>query len=102
MYPVPCSPVQHLGGCPFQLLQDLQQLSVIITQAAPAQDPCQVITSPQWQDTQLTLHERDKSGWGLRAAPKDTCDTPNPTVPTTWQHLGHTECASIGDGASLH
>lgn len=55
MYSVPCSPVQHLGGGPFQLLQDLQQLSVIVTQAAPAQDPCQVIASPQWQDTQLTL-----------------------------------------------
>lgn len=62
MYSVPCSPVQHLGGGPFQLLQDLQQLSVIITQAAPAQDPCQVIASPQRQDTQLTLQDRDRVG----------------------------------------
>lgn len=96
MYSVPCSPVQHLGGGPFQLLQDLQQLSVIITQAAPAQDPCQVITSSQWQDTQLTLQKRDRVG-GLRA----TCDNPNPAVLIACQHPGHTECASAGDGASL-
>lgn len=59
--PTPSSPVQHLGGGPFQLLQDLQQLGVIVAQAAPAQHPCQVIASPQGQDTQLALWERDRA-----------------------------------------
>lgn len=53
------SPVQHLGGGPLQLLQDLQQLRIVIAEAAPAQHPCQVITSAQGQDAQLTLQDRD-------------------------------------------
>lgn len=60
--PTPSSPVQHLGGGPFQLLQDLQQLGVIVAQAAPAQHPCQVIAGPQGQDAQLALCERDRAG----------------------------------------
>lgn len=85
MYSVPCSPVQHLGGGPFQLLQDLKQLSVIVTQAAPAQDSCQVIASPQWQDTQLTLQERDRVG-GSEQPPKAPVTPPTlpcPLFPST-------------------
>lgn len=103
---MPCSPIQHLGGGPFQLLQDLQQLGVIIAQAAPAQHPCQVIAGPQGQDAQLALRERDGAGGRSEQPPKGTHDIPNPAMPITRSTPGHTRGlpaaagAGAGDGAS--
>jgi len=58
MASAPVSPVQHLGGGPLHLLQDLQQLGVVVTEAPPAQDPGQVVAGPQGQDAELALKRR--------------------------------------------
>lgn len=55
----PHSPVQHLGAGPFQLLQDLWELRVVITGRAPAQHTSQVISGTEWQHSQLTLAEHN-------------------------------------------
>lgn len=93
---MPCSPVQHLGGGPFQLLQDLQQLGVIVTQAAPAQHPRQVIAGPQGQDAQLALRERDGAGRGVSEQPPRALTTPpNPAVPIAHSTPGHTGVSQL-------
>lgn len=51
-------PVQHLGGGSLQLLQDLQQLSVVVTEASPAQHSGQVVTCAQRQHAQLALRKQ--------------------------------------------
>lgn len=51
-------PVQHFGGGSLQLLQDLQQLSVVVAEASPTQNTSQVVTCAQRQHTELALHRQ--------------------------------------------
>lgn len=54
-------PVQHLGAGSLQLLQNLWQLSVIVTGGPPAQDPGQVVPGAQRKNSQLTLQQQGKT-----------------------------------------
>lgn len=67
--PTVASPVQHFSGGPLQLLQDLQQLSVVVTEASPAQDTGQVVPCAQRQHAELALSEKDNKqhGWYIQA-----------------------------------
>lgn len=55
-------PVQHLGGGSLQLLQDLQQLGVVVAQAAPAQNAGQVVPRSQGKDSELALRRGREIG----------------------------------------
>lgn len=67
--PTVASPVQHFSGGPLQLLQDLQQLSVVVTEASPAQDTGQIVPCAQRQHAELALSEKDNKqhGWYIQA-----------------------------------
>lgn len=78
----PVSPVQHLGGGPLQLLQDLQQLRVVVTEAPPAQHAGQVVPGAQRQHAELALRggERDSP-----SASPSSLTPPPPPLTCLWR-----------------